>query len=167
MRETHIHHIVPRHAGGSNDPSNLVELTIGEHAEAHRQLWLNNHHPFDKIAWLCLSKQIGGQEARIRASIATITPELLEKRGRGISKTKKGKKYSKEYSDIRKKACVGMHKGQANPFYNKKHTPETLDILSKNSKESKWYNDGISETFSKTQPHGFVKGRIFRRRNRK
>jgi hypothetical protein len=25
--------------GGTNDPSNLVELTVSEHAEAHRLLW--------------------------------------------------------------------------------------------------------------------------------
>jgi hypothetical protein len=31
----HKHHIIPKHAGGTNDPSNLVELTIEQHAEAH------------------------------------------------------------------------------------------------------------------------------------
>lgn len=30
----HIHHIIPRHMGGTDDPSNLIELTIQEHAEA-------------------------------------------------------------------------------------------------------------------------------------
>lgn len=25
---THKHHIIPRHVGGSDDPSNLVELTV-------------------------------------------------------------------------------------------------------------------------------------------
>lgn len=35
----HRHHIIPRHAGGTDDPSNLVELTVEEHAEAHRILW--------------------------------------------------------------------------------------------------------------------------------
>jgi hypothetical protein len=35
----HKHHIIPRHAGGTDDPSNLVELSIEEHAEAHRVLY--------------------------------------------------------------------------------------------------------------------------------
>lgn len=32
----HRHHKVPRHMGGTDDPDNLVLLTIEEHAEAHR-----------------------------------------------------------------------------------------------------------------------------------
>ena len=35
----HMHHIIPRHAGGTDDLSNLVELTIEQHAEAHRKLY--------------------------------------------------------------------------------------------------------------------------------
>ena len=35
----HVHHIVPRHMGGTDDPSNLIKLTIEEHAEAHKKLW--------------------------------------------------------------------------------------------------------------------------------
>ena len=35
----HIHHIIPKHAGGSNDPSNLIELSIKDHSDAHRLLY--------------------------------------------------------------------------------------------------------------------------------
>ena len=35
----HKHHIIPKHIGGSDDPSNLISLTIEEHAESHRILW--------------------------------------------------------------------------------------------------------------------------------
>jgi hypothetical protein len=31
----HKHHIIPKHAGGTNDPSNLIELTIEEHAAGY------------------------------------------------------------------------------------------------------------------------------------
>lgn len=34
----HVHHIIPKHMGGSNEPSNLVELSIDDHAEAHIKL---------------------------------------------------------------------------------------------------------------------------------
>jgi HNH endonuclease/NUMOD3 motif len=51
----HIHHIIPRHAGGSDDPSNLVELTVEEHAEAHRKLFEQHGRWQDRRAWELLS----------------------------------------------------------------------------------------------------------------
>ena len=35
----HKHHIIPRHVGGTNEPSNIIELTIDEHADAHKILY--------------------------------------------------------------------------------------------------------------------------------
>lgn len=52
---THKHHIVPRHAGGTNDPENLVELSVPAHADAHYQLWQQYGRIEDKLAWLMLS----------------------------------------------------------------------------------------------------------------
>lgn len=59
----HLHHIIPRHMGGSDDPSNLVYLSVEEHAEAHRKLWEQHGHWEDRIAWMGLSGQISKQEA--------------------------------------------------------------------------------------------------------
>lgn len=58
----HIHHIIPRHMGGSDDPSNLIELSVKEHSEAHLWLWLKYGKTEDKIAWKGLSGQIGKDE---------------------------------------------------------------------------------------------------------
>ena len=58
----HKHHIIPKHAGGSDELSNLTELTIEEHAEAHRQLYLRYGHWKDKFAWLGLSKLLTKEE---------------------------------------------------------------------------------------------------------
>jgi predicted transcriptional regulator len=60
----HWHHIVPKHIGGSDEPDNLVLLTVEEHAEAHRLLWEQYGRWQDKIAWKTLSGQIDIQEAR-------------------------------------------------------------------------------------------------------
>jgi len=60
----HWHHIVPKHAGGTDDSSNLIHLTIEEHAEEHRKLWEQYGRWQDKIAWQTLSGQISIQEAR-------------------------------------------------------------------------------------------------------
>lgn len=51
MSQVHKHHIIPRHMGGSDDPSNIVELTIEEHAEAHRKLYEKYGKIEDKLAW--------------------------------------------------------------------------------------------------------------------
>jgi hypothetical protein len=50
--------------GGTDEPSNLVELTVEEHAEAHRELYENHGHWQDKIAYQMLSGQITNYEAQ-------------------------------------------------------------------------------------------------------
>lgn len=79
----HIHHIVPKYMGGTDDPSNLVELTVEEHAEAHRLLYEQHGNWQDRIAWLSLSGQIGKDEAIQEARGAANrgrkrTPEQIE-----------------------------------------------------------------------------------------
>ena len=83
----HKHHIIPKHMGGSDDPSNLIELSIEEHAEAHRLLYEQYGKLQDKLAWLGLSKMI---------SSADIIAELLraprsEKTKKKMSDARKGK----------------------------------------------------------------------------
>jgi len=66
----HKHHIIPRHAGGTDDPSNIVELTIEEHAEAHRILWEQHRRVEDKIAWDMLSGRNMSEEDRINLAMS-------------------------------------------------------------------------------------------------
>lgn len=49
--------------GGTDNPSNLVELTVEEHAQAHRLLYEEHGNWQDRIAWLSLIGQIGKDEA--------------------------------------------------------------------------------------------------------
>lgn len=73
MKNTHLHHIIPKHMGGTDHPSNLVELTVEEHAEAHRKLYEEHGNAYDFVAWKALSGQITSDEARRLATIATWT----------------------------------------------------------------------------------------------
>lgn len=58
----HKHHIVPRHMGGLDDPSNLIELTVEEHALAHKKLYEKYNKPEDYAAWQGLSGMMGKQQ---------------------------------------------------------------------------------------------------------
>ena len=91
----HMHHIVPKHAGGTDDPSNLVRLTVEEHAEAHKQLYEQHGREEDRIAWLGLSGQIGKEEAwRLAHAAANV-----------------GKKHSKETREKRRQSMFGKNTG--------------------------------------------------------
>lgn len=59
----HNHHIIPKHAGGTDEPSNLIRLTVEEHAEAHRLLFEEHGRWEDEVAWKALSGQITLNEA--------------------------------------------------------------------------------------------------------
>lgn len=78
----HKHHIIPKHMGGTDDPTNLIELTIEEHAEAHRILYEKHGRIEDRLAWLGLSGQIGKDEI------------LLE-----LARSRKGEKRSVEFCE--------------------------------------------------------------------
>lgn len=71
--QKHKHHIVPRHAGGSDSQDNIIELTVEEHAEAHKKLWEQHGMWQDYIAWQGLSGRIGKEEIiRERARLANL-----------------------------------------------------------------------------------------------
>ena len=65
----HLHHIVPRHMGGTDDPSNLYECSVEQHSELHFALYLEHGKWQDYIAAVTLSGQIDNDTARRQALI--------------------------------------------------------------------------------------------------
>lgn len=66
----HIHHIIPRHMGGTDDPSNLVELTVADHAQAHKELYEKYGKKEDLCAYYMLSGRNQDPEfVKARASL--------------------------------------------------------------------------------------------------
>ncbi len=59
---THKHRILPRHMGGTYALENVVVLTVADHAEAHRLLWVFSGKREDYLAWRGLSGAIGKEE---------------------------------------------------------------------------------------------------------
>ena len=114
----HYHHIIPKHMGGTNDPSNLVKLTIAEHAAAHKTLFEEYGNKFDYIAYMALSNQIGKEEATY---LKMLGPKNW---------TVEGKKTLQENAKKRK--------GDKNPFYGKSHSEETREALRENQLTNSW-----------------------------
>ena len=58
----HMHHVLPKHVGGTDEPSNLVKLTIEEHAQAHKELFDQYGRWQDELAYKGLLKMLGNEE---------------------------------------------------------------------------------------------------------
>lgn len=139
----HKHHIIPKHMGGNDDPANIVELTVEEHAKAHRMLFEKYGCWQDEIAWKGLSKMIDRAEA-ISQTIANsnkhrIQPMLGRKfsdaHKQNISRSKMGNKVwlGRRHSS-HSKQLIGeknspRQKGKLNSQYNTMwiHNPLTKE----------------------------------------
>lgn len=112
----HKHHIIPRHAGGTDDPSNIVELTVEEHAETHRKLYEQYGRWQDKLAYEGLSGQIPSKE---------VISKLYKENGKQnvqychtreswkkMSMTKKGSKLTKKHKENISKGLMGRKQTQ-------------------------------------------------------
>jgi len=187
--KTHKHHIIPKHAGGSNDPSNLVTLTIEEHALAHKTLFEHYGRWQDRVAWLSLAG-IMKDEERIYEILKNSNPggykhtdaikQLLSEmrtgeknpmfgkpaanRGikrPGIGGRKKGTKWSESER-------INQEKIRSVPGYYDFTKDENRNKLISESKKGKpgaaagkiWYNNGSVETYAEYCPLGFSKGRL-------
>lgn len=123
--------------GGTDHPSNLLELTIEEHAEAHRKLFEEHGRWQDEIAWKTLSGQISNAEAIKLAQSFSNKGKLVSEETR--TKIKIAKTGKKDCIETREK------KRQASGVRGKKY-----------------YNDGLNENrfFEGTQPENWVMGRL-------
>jgi len=125
--------------GGTDDPSNLIELTVEEHALAHKKLYEQFGKQEDFMAWHMLLGQIGKDEAlfmarsiggkkkmseeskqKLRESCAKRTERqradgTLERANKKRSEAMKGKKKTPEAIENWKKSRRGY-----------KHSPETI-----------------------------------------
>ena len=105
----HTHHIVPRHMGGTDDPSNLVKLTVEEHAEAHLKLYEEHSKKEDLWAYQLLSNQITYEEgfAKVLTKNAYDTHEKCKK-------NKSGRFDSKLQSELGKRGAAAAGLGKKN-----------------------------------------------------
>lgn len=115
----HKHHIVPKHAGGTDEPSNLVEVSVEEHAELHLYEYLCHGLREDFLAYHALSGQIGKEEIQLeRSRIGQINSQKAmspEGRQRQFDAS-----HTKEANEKRRKTQTG-----------KKRAPYKLKVVNK------------------------------------
>lgn len=155
----HKHHIIPRHMGGTDDPSNLVELTVEEHAEAHRLLYEEHGKQEDYLAWRSLSGLIGKEEYHYERS-----------RLGGLNG--KGRILTKEHKE---KIAISQI-GEKNSQYGKSPSKKTLNKRKKTFKKIRhsqgkrnsqygtcWITNGVDNKKIKKDdsfPNGWYRGRV-------
>lgn len=185
----HKHHIIPKHVGGSNDPSNLIELTIEEHALAHKKLYEEYGRWQDRVAWLSLSG-IMKDEERIYEILKNSNPggyKHTEEAKKKLSEQRKGVKnpmYGKPASNrgVKRPGVGGRKKGtkwseeerikqeqirSSGNYYDYLKDPIRGEKISKSQKGrkgaatgKKWYNNGIKELYSIEPIEGWLPGRL-------
>ena len=129
MTETHIHHIVPRYAGGGDSLDNLVELTPTQHAMWHFASWQLWGDWRDELAWRGLASLIPHNEVKrqrlLRGRIQggrTITPKkskaARENQKKAAARMKELKKgvyaLTREQSSLACKGKVWINNGEKN-----------------------------------------------------
>ena len=122
----HTHHIIPKHVGGTDDPSNLIELSIEEHAEAHRLLYEQHGRWQDKVAWQGLlgliteedrmevmysARKGKGNHMYGKPCFYKMTEEEKQEWKNNIGKSMKGRFVSDETKEKMRLAQLGKRKG--------------------------------------------------------
>lgn len=109
----HKHHILPKHAGGTDDPSNIIKVNVALHAFLHKILHEEYGRWQDKIAYECLSGHISREEAIRQA-------QSLGQKGRPRTQ-----KQIDTLVERNRKRCGPNHH-----FFGKKRPPETIQKMS-------------------------------------
>ena len=125
----HIHHIIPKHMGGTDDPSNLVKLTVRQHALAHKKLYEEHGREEDYLAWKGLSGQMKKEEIieRIykmngKRNAKYLTKEIRRGAIEMARRTNTGRKLTPEH--IAKTRNWGMKQSE----YQKQRVRETRQL---------------------------------------
>lgn len=137
----HKHHIIPRHIGGTDDPSNIIELTVEEHAEAHHVLWEQHGRYQDYYAWQGLSGIIGKEDIiKQIQSIANSHPKSEETKIK-MSEWQKGRILTEEHKN-------NISHSQKQRWKDGKYDPEKLRLSRIGFKQPQSQKDSVSKALS-------------------
>ena len=142
----HIHHIVPKHAGGTNHPSNLKKVTIEQHAEEHKKLYLKYQRLEDLTAWKTLEAQMKDPEMHYYKSklggLKNKGKRKSEEHKRKIALANIGKKAS---SQTKKKLSL-TKRGENNPMYGVKRSEYYKKVTQSLAMKKAWARRKAKQT---------------------
>ncbi len=127
--------------GGSSDPENIIELSVEQHAEAHRQLFFKHGKHEDYVAWKGLEKHIGKEEIYIETSsmggLNNAGKPKSETHKANISNANKGQSSHWNQGDIslKKKNLSNSMKGNTN---SKNHKTEKYKLTQSEAMKKAW-----------------------------
>lgn len=143
----HIHHIIPKCMGGSNDAINLVKLCPEHHFKAHLILaesFPDGHKIKAKNLSSCrilcrgikhqIKKSTGIDVEPVNLQFWEMANKILSSSLRGKNHPSFGTKLTQEQREVMSKNRVG----NKNKFFGKKHKDETKKIISLANKGNKY-----------------------------
>lgn len=174
----HKHHIIPKHMGGSDDPSNLIELTRAEHAMAHMKLYEKYGKKEDLGAYYLLTGQtdaadkisssLGGfAQGKINAENGHMV--RIQKLGDVVAAGKKGgattiARGKGSFGNPEERLISASKGGKTQGSRNAEsgHLKRIAQLPNKRSKGKMWITNGISNKMimpNEIIPDGYRKGK--------
>lgn len=126
MTPTQVHHKIPRSRGGTDDPKNLVELSLYEHAEIHALDFVNGGIEFDtrNPFWKVLQADNPELAQKVREEKARRMSSKMREANSGVSKS----------PEHREKLRRHLSEKCLNGFLGKGHSDETKKQMSQSMK---------------------------------
>lgn len=139
---TYKHHIIPRHAGGTDDPSNIEELgSLEEHAERHRILFETHGRWQDMVAWKALSGQIPYEEAtRVAGILANTGRKVTKETKNKMSLSHKGNHNALGYKHTREQRMAQSNRNRARKYTRHSEAQNLAKSILMTGKKRGMYN---------------------------
>lgn len=144
----HRHHIIPKHAGGTDDESNILKLTISEHSLAHFLRYLE----FGETPDLTSSKMLSGQSKSISSYAGKLSAIVCRE-----------KKVNAFFDPLLRKE-IAIKGGHAAGIKNRDSGHlKRISTLGSKMRGKIWLTNGIeNKVINKTDtiPDGYYRGKI-------
>jgi hypothetical protein len=153
MAVYHNHHIVPKHAGGSDDETNLIKVSLTQHTMWHFANWQLWRRKEDFLAYKGLGGQVPGEEMTLeRRKIGQINggkAKTPKKQSAARSNAVKARK-----ALVEKKVGLGYATTEQQREFGKKGGAKGKGYIWINNGEKTTQIPGTSEV-----PQGWKRGR--------